>query len=152
MGDLLGSPCVAPLFVAAANSLSAPNAGYRAFDAIFFGMGCQLRFRHWERKVMPARSHGAFLRTMGPARAVTVGRGHMRPHGPRVVRRPRRRSPYIREPSGRGVLASEPMPGGHQCRDIMSFLASPLHEGCGHTSTNAPDPIRTPKLSVLGQE
>ena len=24
--------------------------------------------------------------------------------------------------------------------------------GCDHTSTNAPDPIRTPKLSVLGRE
>ena len=26
------------------------------------------------------------------------------------------------------------------------------HEGCDHTSTNAPDPIRTPQLSVLGRE
>ena len=25
-------------------------------------------------------------------------------------------------------------------------------DGCDHTSTNAPDPIRTPKLSVLGRE
>ncbi|KAF7834306.1 26S proteasome non-ATPase regulatory subunit 4-like [Senna tora] len=25
------------------------------------------------------------------------------------------------------------------------------HDGCDHTSTNAPDPIRTPKLSVLGR-
>ena len=24
--------------------------------------------------------------------------------------------------------------------------------GCDHTSTKAPDPIRTPKLSVLGRE
>ena len=24
--------------------------------------------------------------------------------------------------------------------------------GCDHTSTNAPDPIRTPQLSVLGRE
>ena len=28
----------------------------------------------------------------------------------------------------------------------------PIHDGCDHTSTNAPDPIRTPKLSVLGRE
>ena len=27
-----------------------------------------------------------------------------------------------------------------------------LVDGCDHTSTNAPDPIRTPKLSVLGRE
>src|SRR5215216_3022871 len=26
------------------------------------------------------------------------------------------------------------------------------HVGCDHTSTKAPDPIRTPKLSVLGRE
>ena len=25
-------------------------------------------------------------------------------------------------------------------------------DGCDHTSTKAPDPIRTPKLSVLGRE
>ena len=25
-------------------------------------------------------------------------------------------------------------------------------DGCYHTSTNAPDPIRTPQLSVLGRE
>ncbi|KAH0725114.1 hypothetical protein KY284_000979 [Solanum tuberosum] len=27
-----------------------------------------------------------------------------------------------------------------------------MNDGCDHTSTNAPDPIRTPKLSVLGRE
>ena len=26
------------------------------------------------------------------------------------------------------------------------------NNGCDHTSTNAPDPIRTPQLSVLGRE
>ena len=26
------------------------------------------------------------------------------------------------------------------------------HDGCDHTSTNAPDPIKTPQLSVLGRE
>ena len=29
---------------------------------------------------------------------------------------------------------------------------TPKHVGCDHTSTKAPDPIRTPKLSVLGRE
>src|SRR6187455_1023978 len=29
---------------------------------------------------------------------------------------------------------------------------SGIHVGCDHTSTKAPDPIRTPKLSVLGRE
>ncbi|KAH0729759.1 hypothetical protein KY289_000947 [Solanum tuberosum] len=27
-----------------------------------------------------------------------------------------------------------------------------MNDGCDHTSTNAPDSIRTPKLSVLGRE
>ena len=26
------------------------------------------------------------------------------------------------------------------------------HDGCHHTCTNAPDPIRTPQLSVLGRQ
>ena len=26
------------------------------------------------------------------------------------------------------------------------------HDGCDHTSTNAPDPIRTPQLSMLCRE
>ena len=29
--------------------------------------------------------------------------------------------------------------------------ATQEHDGCDHTSTNAPDPIRTPQLSVLGK-
>ena len=33
---------------------------------------------------------------------------------------------------------------------INKFL--PRLDGCDHTSTNAPDPIRTPQLSVLGRE
>ena len=30
--------------------------------------------------------------------------------------------------------------------------ATQEHDGCDHTSTNEPDPIRTPQLSVLGRE
>ena len=30
--------------------------------------------------------------------------------------------------------------------------ATQKHDGCDHTSTNAPDPIRTPQSSVLGRE
>ena len=29
--------------------------------------------------------------------------------------------------------------------------ATQEHDGCDHTSTNAPDPIRTPQLRVLGR-
>ena len=37
-----------------------------------------------------------------------------------------------------------------QCMHIEVDCAS--HVRCDHTSTNAPDPIRTPQLSVLGRE
>ena len=30
--------------------------------------------------------------------------------------------------------------------------ATQKHDGYDHTSTNAPDPIRTPQVSVLGRE
>jgi hypothetical protein len=34
---------------------------------------------------------------------------------------------------------------------LICFLCKHANE-CNHTSTNAPDPIRTPQLSMLGQE
>ena len=34
--------------------------------------------------------------------------------------------------------------------DGFKGIATQEHDGCDHTSTNAPDPIRTPQLSVLG--
>ena len=36
--------------------------------------------------------------------------------------------------------------------DGFKGTATQKHVGCDHTSTNAPDPIRTPLLSVLGRE
>ena len=36
--------------------------------------------------------------------------------------------------------------------DGFKGTATQEHDGCDHTSTNATDPIRTPQLSVLGQE
>ena len=36
--------------------------------------------------------------------------------------------------------------------DEFKGTATQKHDGCDHTSTNAPDPIRTPKVSVLGRE
>ena len=36
--------------------------------------------------------------------------------------------------------------------DGFKGTATQAHEGCDHTNTNAPDPIRTPQLSVLGRE
>ena len=36
--------------------------------------------------------------------------------------------------------------------DGFEGTATQEHDGCDHTSTNAPDPIRTPQLRVLGRE
>ena len=36
--------------------------------------------------------------------------------------------------------------------DGFKGTATQEHDGCDHTSTNAPDPIRTPQVSVLGRE
>ena len=36
--------------------------------------------------------------------------------------------------------------------DGFKGTATQEHDGCDHTSTNAPAPIRTPQLSVLGRE
>ena len=36
--------------------------------------------------------------------------------------------------------------------DGFKGTATQEHDVCNHTSTNAPDPIRTPQLSVLGRE
>ena len=36
--------------------------------------------------------------------------------------------------------------------DGFKGIATQVHDGCDHTSTNAPDNIRTPQLSVLGRE
>src|SRR4051812_48175202 len=46
-----------------------------------------------------------------------------------------------------GVQSLKIYPARHS-----SDLGSAEHVGCDHTSTKAPDPIRTPKLSVLGRE
>ena len=36
--------------------------------------------------------------------------------------------------------------------DGFKGTATPEQDGCDHTCTNAPDPIRTPQLSVLRRE
>ena len=36
--------------------------------------------------------------------------------------------------------------------DGFKGTATQEHDGCDHTRNNAPDPIRTPQLSVLGRE
>ena len=36
--------------------------------------------------------------------------------------------------------------------DGFKGTATQEHDRCDHTSTNAPDPIRTPQVSVLGRE
>ncbi|CAL9131993.1 unnamed protein product, partial [Musa textilis] len=39
----------------------------------------------------------------------------------------------------------------HGCRDVHLGEGRRKAYGCDHTSTKAPDPIRTPKLSLLGR-
>ena len=46
-----------------------------------------------------------------------------------------------------GEQTEEASPGVRDKR-----IKSGTYFGCDHTSTNAPDPIRTPQLSVLGRE
>ena len=36
--------------------------------------------------------------------------------------------------------------------DVFKGTATQEQDWCDHTSTNAPDPIRTPQISVLGRE
>ena len=36
--------------------------------------------------------------------------------------------------------------------DGFKGTATQEHDECDHTSTNTPDPIRTPQLSLLGRE
>ena len=36
--------------------------------------------------------------------------------------------------------------------DVFKGTATQENDGCDHTSTSAPDPIRTPHLSVLRRE
>ena len=36
--------------------------------------------------------------------------------------------------------------------EVFKGTATYEHDRCDHTSTNAPDPIRTPQSSVLGRE
>ena len=56
----------------------------------------------------------------------------------------------------RGAWRRTEMPGAGgargEGRGEDKRVAGALHVGCDHTSTKAPDPIRTPKLSVLGRE
>ena len=49
----------------------------------------------------------------------------------------------------RNAEPSRPTPG---VGGLVNTVSSRPRDGCDHTSTNAPDPIRTPKLSVLGRE
>ncbi|KAF8060273.1 hypothetical protein N665_1221s0003, partial [Sinapis alba] len=43
-------------------------------------------------------------------------------------------------------------PQNHQGSETLRTNRESCTNGCDHTSTNAPDPIRTPQLSVLGRE
>ncbi|KAF8060272.1 hypothetical protein N665_1221s0002 [Sinapis alba] len=52
----------------------------------------------------------------------------------------------MRNYAGNSTISETPQ--NHQGRRNRESCTN----GCDHTSTNAPDPIRTPQLSVLGRE
>ena len=53
---------------------------------------------------------------------------------------------HVRAPDSVTTGASSP-----RSVRLICFLRKDAN-GCDHTSTNAPDPIRTPQLSVFGRE
>ena len=69
---------------------------------------------------------------------------------------------YFRVPRGRffaGVKNGDSQGKQDHCvgmrmrwRGKRKYLRRAQNVGCNHTSTKAPDPIRTPKLRVLGRE
>ena len=54
--------------------------------------------------------------------------------------------------AGRGAHARRGAGGGGGAEGVHKGEEEAEYVGCDHTSTKAPDPIRTPKLSVLGRE
>ena len=53
---------------------------------------------------------------------------------------------------GPGAVKDEEIGSGSRGERGEARNKSRKYFGCDHTSTNAPDPIRTPQLSVLGRE
>ncbi|MED6203226.1 hypothetical protein PIB30_113489 [Stylosanthes scabra] len=104
MGDLLGSPRVAPLF------------RYLFFCPFF-------RPPSGARHPRPGSS--------SPAGRASGRRGS----------NTRRCAPQGRSGGGPSVRGR-----------VLMLIACAYNGRCDHTSTNAPDPIRTPQLSVLGRE
>ena len=52
----------------------------------------------------------------------------------------------------RGSLVCAGVGVGAAPQYVVKYIWRAKPDGCDHTSTNAPDPIRTPQLSVLGRE
>ena len=115
------------------------------------------RRNQWNRRAphgdwrIPARTWAGGIRTpghMAPREAVP---DDFRPHfGGRRDRSNHKNAPTCTRPAGPASVG----PGAPQpvSRGTHLTFARAAHGGCDHTSTNAPDPIRTPKLSVLGRE
>ena len=172
MGDLLGSPRVAPL-LRFCFPFFLPLGGATKAD-IFEPCTLHLSFFHLisgaagpVRPVGPARSprgpRGRILndRSRGgcgrellkfakTVRFRVCGRGGTFPSG-RCSPREVARSVILAE-----KISYRPEGPDHarrQCnRDSYKAKLSIHVYGCDHTSTKAPDPIRTPQLSVLGRE
>ncbi|MED6166362.1 hypothetical protein PIB30_108536 [Stylosanthes scabra] len=166
MGDLLGSPLVAPLFQylfftcpsgrrPSSRKLGSGWSGIRKGGAPWRGDGpreASLRRRRCPRRRayddcvrihLQVRSyqHTSFLPVLpaadprpGSSAPAGLASGRAGLHGEEMG--PAR-------PLGGGAVAL----GGALMKIVCAYIGR-----CDHTSTNAPDPIRTPQLSVLGRE
>ncbi|MED6178629.1 hypothetical protein PIB30_109413, partial [Stylosanthes scabra] len=110
----------------------------------------------------PARSHCGGAVTLGGTLMMIVcayiGSSSFLPVLPAADPRPGSSAPAGRA-SGRAGLHGEEMgPARSHCGGAVALggalmmIVCAYIGRCDHTSTNAPDPIRTPQLRVLGQE
>ncbi|KAF7834398.1 protein NRT1/ PTR FAMILY 6.1 [Senna tora] len=132
MGDLLGSPRVAPLFFFVPNS-----EVKRAWARVVLGW-----VTSWEVLVL----HPFFFFRTPYGRWHKDGCDHTSTNAPDPIRTPKL------SVLGESSTRMDPFFFSYPVRRWHKGNVHARHDGCDHTSTNAPDPIRTPKLSVLGRE
>ena len=174
MGDPLGSPRVAPLFL--------PHRGpfifYFFSPAIFFVLAAPRRRRTFTNptKFGSLRSTRCTDSDVGPTCPFRTGERHEHEKWLEHARNEWIFSPRTALSSyascttaWRSTGASRPYAVGSvgvknlRPPDAWNHALTPhrnsykgikhgVTNGCDHTSTNAPDPIRTPKLSVFGRE
>ena len=165
MGDPLGSPRVAPLFASRSSRLSSLSS-----SCFFLSPSRTPLSQNGPRDPM---SDSGRMGPTGPPNAAADGKRprnapEMADFGGRDgAQRGKAQlsTSWSSERASRAYAARRVTPPVRKVRPSVSFdvpsgspplpdktLERPNLSGCDHTSTNAPDPIRTPKLSVLGRE